>query len=64
MQGNATAQYNLGLLYQNGSGVPRDLRKASHWFRKAAEKGEPGAEAQLQEVLKALQGGAENQGAD
>jgi tetratricopeptide (TPR) repeat protein len=33
------AQYNLGLLYYNGWGVPQDYAKAAEWFRKAAEQG-------------------------
>ena len=35
-QGNAVAQSNLGLLYQNGRGVPQDYVQARQWFEKAA----------------------------
>lgn len=35
-QGNANAEYNLGVLYDNGYGVARDYQKAMHWYRKAA----------------------------
>ncbi len=38
-QGNANAQYNLGVMYQQGWGVPRDYKKAVKWFRLAAEQG-------------------------
>jgi uncharacterized protein len=31
-QGNAEAQYNLGLLYYNGRGVPQDNVRAYMWF--------------------------------
>ncbi|MEQ1522438.1 MAG: sel1 repeat family protein, partial [Aestuariivirga sp.] len=32
-QGNAAAQYNLGAMYENGQGVPRDNAKAEMWYR-------------------------------
>jgi len=39
-QGNAGAQYNLGLCYANGGdGVPKDIEKAIYWYTKAAEQG-------------------------
>ncbi len=38
-QGNASAQYNLGLMYQNGWGVRQDYGEALKWFRRAAEQG-------------------------
>ena len=43
-QGGAAAQYNLGLLYDYGYGVPQDYVEAVKWYRKAAEQGN--AEAQ------------------
>ena len=38
-QGDTTAQFNLGLKYANGEGVPKADREAVKWFRKAAEQG-------------------------
>ena len=38
-QGNANAQYNLGLMYDNGEGVPQDYKEAVKWYRLAAEQG-------------------------
>ena len=38
-QGIAEAQYNLGLMYSNGQGVPRDDEEAVKWYRLAAEQG-------------------------
>ena len=43
-QGNADAQYKLGLSYYNGDGNEKDYAKAVKWYRKAAEQGH--AEAQ------------------
>ena len=36
-QGNAKAQYHLGVMYSKGEGVPQDNAKALQWWRKAAE---------------------------
>lgn len=44
-QGDAQAQYNLGFMYANGEGVPKNAAQAVTWYRKAAEQGV--AEAQL-----------------
>jgi hypothetical protein len=38
-QGDAKAQYNLGLSYASGQGVPKDEAKAAQWFQKAAVQG-------------------------
>lgn len=38
-QGNAEAQFHLGILYANGLGVTLDLPQALLWYRKAAEQG-------------------------
>jgi TPR repeat protein len=38
-QGDAEAQYNLGLAYAGGKEVPRDYKQAVKWVRLAAEQG-------------------------
>ena len=38
-QGDADAQYNLGVLYADGRGVRQDHAEAVRWYRKAAEQG-------------------------
>ena len=38
-QGDAKAQYNLGIMYGYGRGVPQDNKEAVKWYRKAAEQG-------------------------
>ena len=38
-QGDADAQFNLGVMYAKGVGVPKDASQAVTWFRKAAEQG-------------------------
>ena len=46
-QGDAEAQNNLGGMYDNGDGVPKDDREAMKWFRRAAEQGFPPAQYNL-----------------
>ena len=38
-QGVADAQYNLGVMYDNGEGVPQDDKEAVKWYRLSAEQG-------------------------
>ena len=38
-QGNSSAQFNLGQLYQKGQGVSQDNKTAVKWFKLAAEQG-------------------------
>ena len=45
--GNAMAQYNLGLMYDKGEGVPQDKAEAVKWYRKAAEQGDADAQVNL-----------------
>ena len=37
--GNAEAEYNLGLMYARGQGVPKDYKAALSWFQKAHDHG-------------------------
>ena len=46
-QGNADAQFNLGLLYANGQGVPQDYVQARQWYEKAAIQGDASAQLNL-----------------
>ena len=34
-QGHANAQYSLGLMYEDGEGVPQDYSNAMEWYLKA-----------------------------
>ena len=46
-QGDAEAQFNLGLKYENGQGVAQDYTKAVYWYTKAAEQGHVWAQNNL-----------------
>ncbi len=46
-QGNADAQFSVGLSYDKGQGVPQDYAEAVKWVRKAAEQGNAGAQNDL-----------------
>ncbi len=55
-QGNAAAQFNLGLMYDSGRGVRQDYTKAVQWYRKAAEQGNVEAQHNLGAVYANGQG--------
>ena len=46
-QGDADAQFNLGVMYAEGYGVPQDYVEAGTWYRLAAERGDPEAQTNL-----------------
>ena len=46
-QGDAPAQYNLGMMYHKGQGVPQDYKTAVKWYRLAAEQGNASAQGNL-----------------
>ena len=46
-QGDARAQSNLGLMYDNGEGVAEDDAESVKWFRKAADQGHARAQFNL-----------------
>ena len=46
-QGDAPAQHNLGLMYDEGRGVPQDYTEALKWYRLAAAQGDALAQYHL-----------------
>lgn len=46
-QGDAKAQYDLGLLKAKNQGVEKDFKEAVKWYRKAAEQGDDDAQYNL-----------------
>ncbi len=59
--GDVSAQYNLGVIYNNGQGgVPRDLAKAATWYEKAARQGNAMAALNLGIMYKQGQGVAQD----
>ena len=46
LNGNADAQYNLGIMYASGLGVTQDYNEAVKWFRLSSGQGN----AQAQEI--------------
>ena len=46
-QGEATAQCNLGNMYNDGKGIEKNYGKALEWYRKAAEQGLANAQFNL-----------------
>lgn len=45
--GDVEAQYNLGVMYDEGAGVEVDLASAAEWYRKAAKRGFKDAQTNL-----------------
>ena len=46
-EGNAIAQYNLGLTYRKGEVVPQDDTEAAGWFFKSAQQNHAKAQFNL-----------------
>ncbi|MBI9074829.1 MAG: sel1 repeat family protein [Desulfatibacillum sp.] len=46
-QGNPDSQRYLGMMYENGQGVPKNCLEASRWYEKAASQGDVGAVVRL-----------------
>jgi hypothetical protein len=46
-QGDAVAQFNLGVRYDNGQGVPQNYEEAARWYRLAAQQGQARAQSNL-----------------
>ncbi len=49
--GSADAQFNIGVLYSEGRGLPRDTKEAMSWFIRAAEQGHVEAQYNLGHLL-------------
>ena len=45
--GDAGAQYNVGVIYQRGTGVPQDPAEAARWFLMAAYQGQADAQFEV-----------------
>ena len=46
-QGDASAQFILGVMFRNGEGVAQDYAEAVRWYRRAAEQGDASAQSNL-----------------
>jgi len=51
-QGDAAAQFNLGVSYDQGRGVPQDYGEAVRWYRLAAEQGDAYAQFNLGDMYR------------
>jgi TPR repeat protein len=56
VQGSATAQGMLGVIYEEGIGVSKDSVEAVRWFRKAADQGDPAGQKYLGDMYRNGQG--------
>lgn len=51
-QGLYCAQYNIGMLYEEGCGVQQNYEIAREWYKKAANNKVPGANEKIKELDK------------
>ncbi len=63
VQGNIEAKYNLGVLYEQGQGVPIDFERARKWFLSAARDGHVDAQYNVANMYSKGAGGPKNQNA-
>jgi TPR repeat protein len=47
LEGDSSAQFDLGLMYYKGQGIGQDYSQAMKWFKMAAEQGIPEAQFNL-----------------
>ena len=62
-QGDADAQYQLGVFYENGYGVTQDKEQAMQWYKKAAEQGNESAKNAIDRMQSSGMGAAVAAGA-
>lgn len=55
-KGDTNAQFKLGIIYNNGWGVPADIAEAAEWYRKAAEQGHVASKDMLRTTFFAKEG--------
>ncbi|WP_148204988.1 tetratricopeptide repeat protein [Candidatus Amoebophilus asiaticus] len=53
-KGHAPAQNNLGWMYHNGCGVPKNDEEAIKWYQKAAGQGLVYAKETVQQLMEPL----------
>ena len=53
-QGNANAQNNLGVMYENGDGVLKDSAEAHAWYNNASANGVEAAKKNLSDIEKTM----------
>ena len=51
-QHHHTAQYYMGLMSEEGKGMPKDANEALKWYRLAAELGNGDAQLRLEKKLR------------
>jgi TPR repeat protein len=60
LNGDAAAQYRLGVMYAKGQGVPQDDKKAASWYLKAAIQDDTRAQFAIAEMYAKGQGVPQN----
>ncbi len=50
-EGDAIAQYNMGVMHETGQGAPKDVKKAVEWYGRSANQGYDNAQYNLGVML-------------
>lgn len=58
--GNPTATYEMGYLYENGDGVPKDAARSAEWYMRGARMGNAASEAAVGQLYENGNGVREN----
>ena len=56
-RGYAEAQFRLGFMYEYGKGVPKDIKEARIWYKKASAQGDISAKTALNIMDRKIKGG-------
>jgi hypothetical protein len=48
--GHPNAQFNLGVIYSKGRGIPRNMEEARKWYQKAYDQGDINAKRSLERL--------------
>lgn len=59
-KGDAEAQFKIGVMYDNGDGVPQDFKQAMVWYKKAAVQGNVNAQYNIGVLYNLGQGVSKN----
>ncbi|NWH07917.1 MAG: sel1 repeat family protein [Alphaproteobacteria bacterium] len=59
--GEPRAQFDLGTIYENGTGVPPSLETAAKWYKAAADRGHPQAQWNIATMLETGDGIAKDE---
>ena len=61
-KGDSEAQFELGVIYDNGDQLPQDLKKAAYWYTKSAQQGHVDAQYNIGDMYRTGDGVTQDYG--